>query len=199
MKVCQYFEVKQYTWRGFRQTRGFRRKTGRAFKQLTPHDWTTFQWESTASFTHYASVVILLAVFLAAELNPFYLKSLLWMEPSHPIVVSRLIGVFLCALPAVRELYQYVHGPRYVWRISFAEMVLILRFAGNDRRAVRMGQHVWLLLATVGTENLIIYKWSRGMFTESFPKHIQWFTGITSFLLVGYPTLKVCIVFLNYP
>ena len=86
------------------------------------------------------TVVVLLAVFLAAELNPFYLKvfaistlsfhnvisltervgfqSLLWMEPDHPFVIARLAGVFLCALPAVRELYQYINHPRYGITIS---------------------------------------------------------------------------------
>ncbi len=63
-----------YTWRGFRQTRGFRSKTKRVISQFSPHDWTTFKWEGTASFVHYVTVVLLLAVFLAAELNPFYLK-----------------------------------------------------------------------------------------------------------------------------
>jgi hypothetical protein len=42
--------------------------------QFSPHDWTAFQWEGTASFLHYITVVLLLAVFLIAELNPFYLK-----------------------------------------------------------------------------------------------------------------------------
>lgn len=149
MKTCQYFEVKvrqiilnftgclcltvhkHYTWRGLRQTRGLRSKTKRVISQFSPHDWTTFKWEGTASFVHYFTVVLLLAVFLAAELNPFYLKvgvlawsfpahwpkplqALLWMEPDHPFVIARLAGVFLCALPAVRELYEYVNDPRYV-------------------------------------------------------------------------------------
>ena len=42
----------------------------------------------------------------------FNSQSLLWMEPDHPIVILRLAFVFLCALPAVRELYQYVNDPR---------------------------------------------------------------------------------------
>lgn len=41
-----------------------------------------------------------------------YVQTLLWMEPSHPIVISRLAFVFLCALPAVRELYQYLMNPK---------------------------------------------------------------------------------------
>ncbi|KAF7298649.1 Phosphatidylserine synthase 2 [Mycena indigotica] len=139
MAVCTYLEVKPYEWRGLRQTRGLRGKAKRVVAQFSPHDFTAFEWGTARSFTHYFSVVLLLAVFLAAELSPFYLKSLLWMEPDHPIVVLRLAFIFLCALPAVRELYQYVNDPR---------------------RAVRMGQHVWLLLATVLTELLVIAKFA---------------------------------------
>ncbi|KAI1785535.1 phosphatidylserine synthase 2 [Ganoderma leucocontextum] len=169
MKTCQYFEVKGYTWRGFRQTRGIRSKTKRVISQFSPHDWTTFKWEGTASFMHYFTVVLLLAVFLAAELNPFYLKALLWMEPDHPFVIARLTGVFLCALPAVRELYQYVNDPR---------------------RAVRMGQHVWLLLATIGTEMLAITKWSQGQFPEPLPMSVRWAWTGGATLLVLYPTVR---------
>lgn len=170
MKACQYFEVKvgwygnipdkseltpaakHYTWRGFRQSRGIRSKTKRVFTQFSPHDFTAFHWHGTASLLHYVTVVILLAVFLAAELNPFYLKvcviytlsfhditsltepcvgfqSLLWMEPDHPFVIARLAGVFLCALPAVRELYQYINDPRYGATIS---LFSLLRFSGFD-------------------------------------------------------------------
>ncbi|KAG5643339.1 hypothetical protein DXG03_001058 [Asterophora parasitica] len=74
MKVCQYFEVKPYEWRGLRQTRGLRSKAKRVLSQFSPHDFTAFKWGTASSFTHYIVVVLLLAVFLAAELNPFYLK-----------------------------------------------------------------------------------------------------------------------------
>lgn len=66
-----------YEWRGLRQSRGFRSKTKRVITQFSPHDFTAFNWEGTASFKSYLTVVLLLAVFLAAELNPFYLKVLL--------------------------------------------------------------------------------------------------------------------------
>jgi len=169
MKTCQYFEVKPYEWRGFRQTRGLRSKARRVLSQFSPHDFTAFKWGTASSFTHFASVVLLLAVFLAAELNPFYLKTLLWMEPDHPIIILRLAFIFLCALPAVRELYQYINDPR---------------------RAVRMGQHVWLLLATVATELLVIAKWSKGQFPEPLPTKVKWGWTIGAFLLVLYPTVQ---------
>jgi phosphatidylserine synthase 2 len=88
MKAAQYLQVKvraelsalfaakhafqHYTWRG--RPRGLRARTKRMFGQLTPHDFTSFEWHGTADFVHYVIVVMLLAVFLAAELNPFYLK-----------------------------------------------------------------------------------------------------------------------------
>jgi len=169
MKTCQYFEVKHYEWRGMRQTRGLRSKAKRAMQQFSPHDFTAFKWAGSADFLHYITVVILLAVFLAAELNPFYLKSLLWMEPDHPIIVGRLAGIFLCGLPAVRELYQYINNPR---------------------RAVRMGQHTWLLLATICTELLAIRKWSRGMFTEPFPFYVKLGWSIGATLLTVYPVVS---------
>lgn len=169
MKTCQYLEVKPYEWRGLRQTRGLRSKARRVLSQFSPHDWTAFKWEGTASFYHYTTVVLLLAVFLAAELNPFYLKSLLWLEPDHPFVILRLAGVFLCALPAVRELYQYVNDPK---------------------KAKRMGQHCWLLLATILTELLVITKWSRGLFEEPLPRYVRWAWTIGGVLLLLYPAIR---------
>ena len=43
-------------------------------QQFSPHDFTAFKWAGSTDFLHYITVVLLLAVFLAAELNPFYLK-----------------------------------------------------------------------------------------------------------------------------
>ncbi|KAJ7606564.1 phosphatidyl serine synthase-domain-containing protein [Mycena polygramma] len=169
MKTCQYFEVKPYEWRGLRATRGLRGKARRVLGQLGPHDFTKFKWGTASSFTHYFSVVLLLAVFLAAELNPFYLKSLLWMEPDHPFVIMRLAFIFLCALPAVRELFQYINDPR---------------------RAVRMGQHCWLLFATVVTEDLVIVKWSKGQFPAPLPRAVKWGWGVGLALVVGYPVVQ---------
>lgn len=217
MKTCQYFEVKHFSWQNIRpfsfasskkfafrnkkhgsvddvagqhqsptqeepnpaassvsskpkRPGAIRRNTKRVLKQFSPHDFTKFEWAGTSSFTAYFTVVLLLSVFLAAELSPFYLKFLLWMEPSHPFVVARLVGVFLCGLPAVRELYQYMN---------------------DSRRAVRMGQHAWLLLATIVTELLVIVKWSRGLFTEPMPGHIKLFLSTGAILLITYPTVKV--------
>jgi len=47
----------------------------RVLSQFSPHDFTAFKWGTATHFLHYITVVLLLIVFLAAELNPFYLKA----------------------------------------------------------------------------------------------------------------------------
>lgn len=54
-----------------------------------------------------------------------------------------------------------------------------------------MGQHCWLLLATVLTELLVITKWSRGVFLEPLPVHVQWSWIIGGMVLVLYPLVRV--------
>ena len=48
---------------------------------------------------------------LMNELNAFYLKYLLWLEPPHFLNVIRLVYYFLAGMPAIRELYQYLSDP----------------------------------------------------------------------------------------
>lgn len=54
-----------------------------------------------------------------------------------------------------------------------------------------MGQHVWLLLATIITELLVIAKWSKGQFPEPLPSEVKWGWVIGATLLVLYPTVQV--------
>jgi hypothetical protein len=54
-----------------------------------------------------------------------------------------------------------------------------------------MGQHVWLLLATILTELLVIIKWSKGLFPEPFPAAVKWGWGIGGALLILYPIVQV--------
>src|SRR3979490_176076 len=110
------------------------------------------------------------------------------MEPSHPIVISRLAGIFICALPAVRELYQYINDPRYLCFYVTRMLHNILK--QSFRKAVRMGQHAWLLAATVCTEALLIVKWGRGVFTEPFPQHIKFSLILGCLFVLLYPAFK---------
>ena len=54
-----------------------------------------------------------------------------------------------------------------------------------------MGQHVWLLLATIATELLAITKWGQGQFPEPLPTSVRWAWTGGALLLVLYPTVRV--------
>ena len=54
-----------------------------------------------------------------------------------------------------------------------------------------MGQHVWLLLATICTELLAITKWSKGQFPEPLPTRVRWAWSMGAVLLILYPTFAV--------
>jgi len=54
-----------------------------------------------------------------------------------------------------------------------------------------MGQHVWLTLATIGTELLLIVKWSKGQFPAPLPTHVWYAWLLVGALLVLYPIGQV--------
>lgn len=62
-----------------------------------------------------------------------------------------------------------------------------------------MGSHVWLLLATVVTELVVIRKWSKDQFLVPFPEYIKWAWSIGAVLLTLYPLTKVCNTSFSYP
>ena len=48
---------------------------------------------------------------LVAELNTFYLKYVLWLEPPHYLNLVRLILFFFAGAVALREIFQYLDDP----------------------------------------------------------------------------------------
>jgi hypothetical protein len=56
-----------------------------------------------------------------------------------------------------------------------------------------MGQHVWLMLATIGTELLVIVKWSQGQFPAPLPPLVRVAWSIGALLLVLYPISQVSV------
>ncbi|KAJ1963754.1 hypothetical protein GGI12_001864 [Dipsacomyces acuminosporus] len=164
MKWCEYFKMKTYTWHGIREIPSIKGKISRAGAQFTPHSWTVYEWAPTRRFKNFAGFIMFAVLLMLAELNVFYLKSLLWIPPEHPLVIARLSLLFLFALPGAREYYEYYSNPR----------------------CKRMGAHCWMLIATLLTELLIIVKFSRGEFTEPFPRHVVIFWSTVAALIAGF-------------
>lgn len=172
MKLCDYFAFKTYSWRQIDDIPTYRGKLARMTKQFTPHSYTPFDWQPTKSLKGFFAIVTIVALELLCEVNAFYLKYLLWIPVESNINVYRLILMFLMALPATREAYQFV----------------------NDPKCNRLGMHAWTFTMTVITELLIVIKFSDGEFNSPFPAYIIgfWTTFIT--LISLYAIVKFAIL-----
>ena len=53
-----------------------------------------------------------------------------------------------------------------------------------------MGTHVWVLIATIGTECLVVFKWSKGQFEEPFPTSVKVGWAVVVCFVTGYPLYK---------
>ncbi|KAF9987844.1 hypothetical protein BGZ75_010393 [Mortierella antarctica] len=165
VKTCEYFEMKQYSWQGLAEIPTLKGKMKRTMQQFTPKSWTKFKWDSTKSFKSYCTVIFILTMFLICELNAFYLKSILWLPSAHPINIARIFAYFMFGIPGVREAYQYLH----------------------DANCKRIGPQAWLLIGSIATEVLIVFKFGQGEFPNPAPASVIYFWAAFLTLLTVYP------------
>ncbi|KAF9358999.1 hypothetical protein BGX26_000405 [Mortierella sp. AD094] len=168
VKTCEYFEMKQYSWQGWAEIPTLKGKVKRTMAQFTPRSWTKFEWNTTKSFKSYCTVIFLLTMFLICELNAFYLKTLLWIPPAHWINVSRIFSYFMFGIPGVREAYQFFY----------------------DKDCKRIGPQAWLLIGSISTEVLIIFKFGYDEFPNPAPKPVVYFWVVFLTLLTVYPIFQ---------
>jgi hypothetical protein len=56
--------------------------------------------------------LLIVAAFLAVEVNVFFLKYALWVPPTNPLNTARLVLWLLVGAPAVREYYEFIEVRR---------------------------------------------------------------------------------------
>jgi len=159
LQVCRYLEMHQFDWVGISSIPTTRGKVVRAAQQFLPASYEHYEWRLLASPKHLLEVLLVIGVVSVVELNAFYLKTTLWLPPPHPINIVRLVIWWLMAIPAMREYYQFV----------------------SDKREKKLGTMVWLSLACVGVETLIVYKFRKGVWDEAVmptPIKIIWTIAI---------------------
>lgn len=150
--TCQYFNAKMYKWRG---------KINIQFE--------IFRWMSSArTFRQYIGIIVLVFVILAAELNTFYLKYLLWIPPDHYLNLIRLIIHVLMGCVSVREGYAYF----------------------SDRMCKSFGYQLWICIACICVECLICVKFGKNEFTENMPMGVKVFWVVLITFLVTFPCFR---------
>jgi phosphatidylserine synthase 2 len=76
--------------------------------QFMPYTFEVWDWAEFSSPKRLLQALCLVTVELAFELNAFFLKTLLWIPPPHPLNISRLLLLWMLALPGVKEYHSFL-------------------------------------------------------------------------------------------
>jgi len=156
MATLRWLGARQYSWVRLKNIQSVRGKARRIALQLTPRNWLPYNWAFFHSPVTVFQVVLVLLVMLIQELNVFTSKYVLYMRPTHPLVISRVAMWGFLGLPAIREFYVYTHDrPR----------------AGQGHR---FGTTVWVCSLALIFETLTITKYAKqgGFYRMPWPPHI---------------------------
>jgi phosphatidylserine synthase 2 len=157
-RLCEWLEVKEYNWSDFNTLPSFRTKAKRALMQFTPERWSKIRLAPFSSLKRYFQIHFLILALHLAELNAFFLKTVLWIPIEHPINIIRL-GLWLAiGVAGMRQANVYI----------------------TDPNCKRFGTQAWLAIALLFTELMCIIKFGRGKFLNPMPDHIK--TGAAVFV-----------------
>ncbi|GFT57127.1 phosphatidylserine synthase 2 [Nephila pilipes] len=153
MITLKYLSMKPYHWRGLWLIPTYKGKLQRIAAQFGPHSWIQFDWKPTSSLTRWLCVLGLIFMSLLLELNTFYLKFVLWLEPPHLLNILRLVLMVFAGAVSVREYFQLL----------------------DDPNCKTFGRQSWVMVAIVITEFLVIAKFDYNTITKPLPTHIIYF------------------------
>ncbi|EGG20962.1 phosphatidylserine synthase [Cavenderia fasciculata] len=165
--TIKYLKMKEYNWTGAEKKAEKRSIVFRALKQFTPIYYDEYQWDILSSWKRFLSVVVLVIMISVIELNAFFLKTLLWIPPPHPINIWRLFLWCFIGTPGIREYYQFA----------------------ADRSVKKLGTMAWICVASLIAEVLLCIKYGGAEFwqipTPPFVKY-PWIIGTTLFTLSSF-------------
>jgi phosphatidylserine synthase 2 len=118
MKTVRYFDGKTYVWVGLSRQPNIISKVKRTLGQFTPAQWDKDEWYPLLGPWRFIQVLSLCIVFMAVELNTFFLKFCLWIPPRNPLIVYRLVLWWLIAIPTIREYNTYLQD-RYNFEVTW--------------------------------------------------------------------------------
>lgn len=154
LATCRFLNTRKYHWQGLSQQRSVVAKVRRSLSQFAPYYWTPFHWRPFASPTDLLQSLVPVLLILVSELHAFSLKALLWIPSTHPWITYRLTFLFLLALPATYEFYDYVRA-----RATEDPDTFMFR---------RLGTYTWLAIAIAAAESAVAYRYGKeaGLFEQ---------------------------------
>eukprot|EP00879_Flechtneria_rotunda_P017039 GHRR01017845.1.p1 GENE.GHRR01017845.1~~GHRR01017845.1.p1 ORF type:complete len:209 (+),score=63.13 GHRR01017845.1:141-767(+) len=170
MATAHWFDCKytNYNWQGLSELSGLVPRASRSVQQLLPYSWTKLDWMVFSSPQRCIQSLLVVAVFLAVELNVFFLKYALWIPPINPLNTLRLLLWLLVGAPGVREYYEFIQG-------ETSSQVL-----GGGRVFHKLGTFAWLALAMTALETMISIKFGRGLYPNPWPRKVLVAWGVAA-------------------
>uniref|UniRef100_A0A1I7UR61 Phosphatidylserine synthase n=1 Tax=Caenorhabditis tropicalis TaxID=1561998 RepID=A0A1I7UR61_9PELO len=115
MKLCDFLEMRQFHWESIRNIKTRRGKMKRFALQFTPASWSGYDWYNSKSFSNALRrtfhLTFLVAFWLLAELNTFFIKHIFAIDTQHPVVFWRIILIAVIAAPTIRQFYIFSTDP----------------------------------------------------------------------------------------
>ncbi|KAK8811523.1 hypothetical protein WA158_003257 [Blastocystis sp. Blastoise] len=173
MWIVKKLQARDYHWVDYPDIPNNWGKMKRIVAQFTPMSWTTYKWNMFGSFRRYVQCAGVIILFEIVEMDAFFLKSSLYLEPPHYLNIIRLLIWFGLALSALTEIYNYfsMEGPgkrlgTYAWTailLAFTEVMVVIK----DGKGIIYGPNIapmpgfvfwnWVLFIALHVIWLVIY------------------------------------------
>uniref|UniRef100_A0A7E4W0S0 Phosphatidylserine synthase n=1 Tax=Panagrellus redivivus TaxID=6233 RepID=A0A7E4W0S0_PANRE len=159
--ICKILEMRTFHWESIKNIRTTRGKFKRAVLQFTPESWMKVNWFNSSAVKSTLGLYIFIMIWLAAELNTFFLKHVFAIDTSHPVVFWRIILIALISAPTIRQYYVYVTDPKVkrlgmqCWvfcAVAALEAAICVKFGRSQLPAVKVTLiSAWILILAIGT------------------------------------------------
>ncbi|EYB94753.1 hypothetical protein Y032_0167g108 [Ancylostoma ceylanicum] len=144
LKVCSFFQMRQFHWESIKDIKSHRGRFKRAVMQFLPESWTELHWFNSNAFKRTMAVYLFVLIWLLTELNTFFLKHVFAVDTKHSFVFWRIILIALISAPSIRQFYLYA----------------------TDPLVKRIGMQCWVYCAVTALEAAICIKFGRHMFPD---------------------------------
>uniref|UniRef100_A0AC35UIQ4 Phosphatidylserine synthase n=1 Tax=Rhabditophanes sp. KR3021 TaxID=114890 RepID=A0AC35UIQ4_9BILA len=161
MWLCKKLEMREFHWESIKTIRSTKGKFKRAVLQFTPESWLKIDWFTNLALKRTLWVYLFVLIWIASELNTFFLKHIFVVDTSHPAVFWRIILIGLISAPSIRQFYVFATDPRMnrlgmqAWvycAICALEATINVKFGRQELPGPQLGLiTLWILVLAMGT------------------------------------------------
>lgn len=176
--TCKFFDLKKYKWifnsdknnnnkltevsSSFKKINILKEKTKNLLGYFLPNYFVKHEWKIFSSLKRFYSFIWFIIFMNLVDLSHFFMKHVLQIPQTHWMLFIRINFWALLAIITTGEYYEYI----------------------SNNYCRRLGPFVWLAHTILFIEWCITFKFSKGIFIESFPTNVLLF-WFSVFILVA--------------